>query len=79
MCCMQIQWGLQLEGKTINTEEKRQKQWWRVKHTVDKKNKRGNKNVVKKKIKVFSTGNVLAVVLLTAPFATLYFLGSVRI
>lgn len=79
MCRMQIQWGLQLEGKTINTEEKRQKQWWRVKHTVDKKNKRGNKNVVKKKIKVFSTGNVLAVVLLTAPFATLYFLGSVRI
>lgn len=26
-----------------------------------------------------SMGNVLAVVLLTAPFATLYFLGSVRI
>lgn len=78
MCRMQIQWGLQLEGKTINTEEKRQKQWWRVKHTVDKKNKRGNKNVVKKK-KSISMGNVLAVVLLTAPFATLYFLGSVRI
>lgn len=53
MCRMQIQWGLQLEGKTINTEEKRQKQWWRVKHTVDKKNKRGNKNVVKKKKKYF--------------------------
>ena len=48
MCCMQIQWAHNWREKTINTEEKVQKQWWRVKHT-DKKNKRGNKNVVKKK------------------------------
>lgn len=75
MCCMQIQWAHNWREKTINTEEKVQKQWWRVKHT-DKKNKRGNKNVVKKSI---SMGNILAVVLLTALFATLYFLGSVRI